>query len=218
MTRTLKIDLFTDVSCPWCLIGTARLDAAIERLPDDVTVEIARHPFQLAPDTPKGGVVVADMLREKYGRDPEPMWAQVEAAAADAGVPLRMAVQPMAYDTAAAHTLVRLAPIERQHRLGNAIANAYFLEGRNTSDPDVLAEIAGSEGLDPETSRATVLDPEALEDTRRMARDAAAHGINGVPYFILNGALAFSGAQPDAIFDQAIEMALDPEKLKAARG
>ena len=69
MTRKIKVDLFTDTVCPWCLVGSVRLDKAIAALPDDVEVEVENHPFYLNPDTPAEGIVVADMLREKYGRD-----------------------------------------------------------------------------------------------------------------------------------------------------
>eukprot|EP01036_Dinobryon_divergens_P013634 gene13634-18390_t len=84
MTRTIKVDLFTDVVCPWCLVGSARLDQAIAALPDDVVVEVENHPFYLDPTTPPEGYDVGEMLRKKYGRDPKEMWARVESEAAKA--------------------------------------------------------------------------------------------------------------------------------------
>src|SRR5215217_308153 len=78
MTKLLKIDVFTDVVCPWCLVGSARLDKAVAALSDDVDVVIENHPFYLDPNTPAEGVIVADMLREKYGKDPKEMWERVE--------------------------------------------------------------------------------------------------------------------------------------------
>lgn len=217
MTKTLRIDLFTDVTCPWCLIGTARLDQAIAQLPEDVEVEVARHPFMLDPRTPAEGVVVADMLRKKYGRDPKQMWERVEEQAHAAGVDLRMETQPMAYNTAAPHTLVRHAPVARQHALASAIANQYFLKGRNTSDPEVLADIAVEHGFDRAEVLRLVTDEAELAETHRLAADAAGQGIQGVPFFIFNNAVAFSGGQPLGVFAQAFEMAMDPAALEAAR-
>ena len=79
MARTLKIDLFTDTVCPWCLIGATRLDQAVAKLPADVTVDIENHPFYLDPTTPPEGYDVGEMLRTKYGREPQEIWARAEA-------------------------------------------------------------------------------------------------------------------------------------------
>lgn len=217
MSKILRIDLFTDVSCPWCLIGTARLDQALAALPDDVVVEVARHPFMLDPNAPAEGVVVADMLRKKYGRDPRQMWDQVERAAQAADVPLDMEVQKMAYNTAAPHTLVRHTPVGRQHAFASAIAEAYFLNGLNTSDPEVLADIAVEHGFDRAEALRLATDPDELAETTELARAASAQGIEGVPFFVLNNAVAFSGSQPPDVFARAFDMALDPAKLAAAR-
>jgi len=147
MTRKLKIDLFTDTVCPWCLIGSARLDQAIARLPGDVEVDVENHPFYLDPTTPAEGVVVADMLREKYGREPREMWARVEGEARASGIDLDLSRQPRSYPTAKGHTLVRLARVKgTQHALANAIAAAYFLDHLQINDDTVLAGIAGRFG------------------------------------------------------------------------
>ena len=125
MTRKIKVDVFTDTVCPWCLVGSVRLDKAIAALPADVEVEVENHPFYLNPDTPAEGIVVADMLREKYGRDPKEMWARVEGEAHTSGIPLDLSKQPRSYPTQKGHTLVRLAKAKgTQHALANAIADA----------------------------------------------------------------------------------------------
>ena len=88
MTRKIKVDLFTDTVCPWCLVGAERLDQAIAALPEGIEVEVENHPFYLNPNTPAEGIVVADMLREKYGKDPKEMWARVESEAQKSGIDL----------------------------------------------------------------------------------------------------------------------------------
>ncbi|HTJ56352.1 MAG TPA: DsbA family protein, partial [Devosiaceae bacterium] len=149
MPKSLKIDLFTDVVCPWCLIGTARLDRAIAALPEDVVVEVENHPFYLDPNTPAEGVVVADRLREKYGREPREMWDRVEAEALKAGVTLDLSQQPRMFPTAKAHTLTRLArTLGTQYALAKAIAEAYFLEHRLINDDEVLADLAVAHGFE----------------------------------------------------------------------
>lgn len=210
MGRKLKIDLFTDTVCPWCLVGSARLDAAVAQLPDDVEVDIENHPFYLDPDTPPEGRVVADMLRAKYGRDPRELWARVEGEARASGIDLDLSRQPRSYPTAKGHTLVRLARAKgTQHGLANAIAAAYFLEHRQINDDEVLAEIASGFGYLREEALLVLRDPEELAMTHDLAVAAARQGIDGVPFFVFGGRLAMSGCQPQEVFGRALQQALD---------
>ena len=94
MSRTIKVDLFTDVVCPWCLIGSKRLDDAIAKLPAEVTVDVENLPFYLDPNTPPEGYDVAEMLRSKYGRDPKTIWAHAEEQARLSGIDLDLSKQP----------------------------------------------------------------------------------------------------------------------------
>lgn len=202
---TFTVDLFTDVVCPWCLVGSARLDRAIANLPAGVTVAVSNHPFYLDPNVPAEGVVVADMLREKYGREPSEMWARVEGEAKKAGIDLDLSKQPRMYPTAKAHTLTRLAkPLGTQHALANAIAAAYFLEHRQVNDDTVLADLGVAHGFDRNEALRIINDPEELAITEKLALDAARQGITGVPFFILANKYGLSGAQPQAVFDQAL--------------
>ncbi|MBU1306723.1 MAG: DsbA family oxidoreductase [Alphaproteobacteria bacterium] len=210
MTKQLKIDVFTDVVCPWCIIGSARLDKAVAALPDDVEVVIENHPFYLDPNTPEEGVVVADMLREKYGREPSEMWERVESEARKAGVELDLSQQPRMFPTKKAHTIARLAkPLGIQHELANAIANAYFLEHRQINDDNVLADIAVEFGFDRGDALDAMNDENELAITEQLANDAAAQGIRGVPFFIFGEKYALSGAQPDEVFAQALAKTIE---------
>ena len=209
MAKLLKIDVFTDVVCPWCLVGSARLDKAIAELPDDVEVVVENHPFYLDPNTPAEGVVVADMLREKYGRDPKEMWARVEDEARKAGVELDLSQQPRMFPTKKAHTITRLAkPLGIQHELANAIANAYFLEHRQINDDNVLADIAVEYGFDRGDAIDAMNDENELGITEQLAVDAAAQGIRGVPFFVFGEKYALSGAQPDEVFEWALQQTI----------
>lgn len=216
MARTLKIDLFTDTVCPWCLIGSARLDKAVAKLPPDVIVDIENHPFYLDPTTPPEGYDVGEMLRSKYGREPREIWARAEAEARKSGIDLDLSKQPRTYRTQKDHTLVRLARVKgTQHALANAIAWAYFMEHRNTGDDEVLAEIATRYGYSREEALQVMHDPDALGETHDLATEAAEQGIQGVPFFVFDNRFAISGAHPQEVFERALRIALGEEKLPA---
>jgi len=205
MSKLLKIDVFTDVVCPWCLVGSARLDKAVAALPDGIDVVIDNHPFYLDPIVQPEGVDVGEMLRTKYGRDPKEMWERVESEAAKAGVTLDLSQQPRMFNTAKAHTITRLSkPLGIQHELANAIANAYFLDHRQINDDNVLADIAVEFGFDRGDAIDAINDENELSITEQLAADAAAQGIRGVPFFIFGEKYALSGAQPDEVFEQAL--------------
>jgi predicted DsbA family dithiol-disulfide isomerase len=206
MPKLLKIDVFTDVVCPWCLVGSARLDTALANLPDDVEVEVENHPFYLDPSVPPEGVDVGKMLAEKYGRDPKEMWARVESEAAKAGITLDLSQQPRMFNTAKAHTLTRLSKANgNQHELANAIAEAYFLNHRQINDDNVLVDIASEFGWDRGDALDAINDENELAITAQLATSAAQQGIRGVPFFVFGEKYALSGAQPDEVFVQALD-------------
>lgn len=210
MAKLLKIDVFTDVVCPWCLVGSARLDKAIADLPDDIDVVVENHPFYLDPNTPAEGVVVADMLRAKYGKEPREMWERVESEARKAGIELDLSRQPRMFPTKKAHTITRLAkPLGIQHELANAIANAYFLEHRQINDDNVLADLAVEYGFDRGDAIDAMNDENELAITEQLATDAAAQGIRGVPFFVFGEKYALSGAQPDEVFQRALAQTIE---------
>lgn len=210
MSKILKVDVFTDVVCPWCLVGSARLDTALAALPDDVEVVVENHPFYLDPSVPPEGVDVGEMLREKYGKDPREMWARVEGEAKKAGIDLDLSQQPRMFNTAKAHTITRLAkPMGIQHELANAIAEAYFLEHRQINDDNVLADIAVAFGYDRGDALDAMNDENELSITEQLATQAAQQGIRGVPFFIFGEKYALSGAQPDEVFAKALAQTIE---------
>jgi predicted DsbA family dithiol-disulfide isomerase len=216
MAHLLKVDVFTDPVCPWCLIGSVRLDRVLSALPEGIDVVIENHPFYLDPDTPEEGVDTGEMLRAKYGRDPVELYERVESEAVRMGIDLDLSQQPRRYPTATAHTLVRYAkPFGTQHALANAIAEAHFLEHRAINDLSVLADIAEDHGIDRGEAMDVMSDATHLAETERLASEAAQQGIRGVPFFVFNQKYAISGAQPEEVFVKAIEQTLagaEPEQ------
>lgn len=217
MTRTLKIDVFTDTICPWCLVGVARLDQALAALPDGVAVDIENHPFYLDPELPPEGEDVRERLERKYGRPPDEMWARVEAEARKSGIDLDLSRQPRSYPTQKGHTLIRLARAKgTQHDLAKAIAWAHFMEHRQINDDNVLADIAAQHGYARDEALQVIGDADAVGETHDLAMSALQQGMQGVPYFVFDQRFALSGCQPQEVFGKALRVALGEETLPGA--
>jgi predicted DsbA family dithiol-disulfide isomerase len=201
----LTVDIFSDIVCPWCFIGTRRLERVIaERGLTDA--EITYRTFLLDPTTPDEGRNVPEMIRTKYGRDPAPMFARVEAEARSSGIPLDLAKQPMSYSTVRAHTLLRHAiELGTQRALADAMFHAYFLDAKNIADLDVLVALATAHGFAADRARALITDEQELAITRREQEVPRELGIRGAPFFIFNRAIAVSGAQPEKVFGQVLD-------------
>lgn len=207
MTK-LEIDVVTDIVCPWCLIGLRRLTQALEALPE-VEAELRFHPFLLDPTTPDEGRDLRETLRAKIAGPVEPMFERVEAAARESGIPLDFAKVARSPSTLRAHTLARHAATRgTQQALTSALFDAYFLEGRDVGNLEVLLELASAHGFEADEARALLADEDELRTTREHAASMAGQGIRGVPFFILGGRLALSGAQPVETMKDAIERAL----------
>jgi predicted DsbA family dithiol-disulfide isomerase len=204
---SLSIAIVSDVVCPWCLIGTSRLEKALEAFPD-LDVDVTYLPFLLDPSTPPEGADLRERLKKKYGGDPDAMFGRVEAAARETGVPLDFAKVRRSVNTVKAHTLLRHAQGKgTQRALAKALFGAYFLEGRDVGSEDVLVELATTHGFTRAEAEALLHDDAELAATRKEATAMAQQGIDGVPFFILGERLAIPGAQPVEVFRGAIERA-----------
>lgn len=207
MTK-LTIDIVSDLVCPWCFIGTRRLELALEAFPD-VEAELNYHPFLLDPNTPPEGVDLRANLRRKYNADPERMFGQVEQAARDSGIPLDFSKVRLSVNTIKAHALSETAAEHgAQRALIKALFSAYFLDGQNIGDDAVLVQLGKAAGLSEDDAKAAISSPDLLASVRSQAQDASRQGISGVPFTILDGRFALSGAQPVEVFRGAIERAL----------
>jgi predicted DsbA family dithiol-disulfide isomerase len=205
---TVAIDLWTDIVCPWCFIGVERLEKLVASMKADV--EVRHHPFQLDPSTPPEGRNIREWLSKKYGRDPTPMFANVEAAAREGGLALDLSKQPIVYPTLAAHTLIASAKTPAAgHALARALFHAYFVDAKNIADAETLAVIAEPHGFARDETIALVTSPAALAETREAVSESRRLGIQGVPFFLFGEKLAVSGAQPEAVLREAIERAGD---------
>src|SRR5688572_17759614 len=157
MTPHLKIDFVSDISCPWCVIGLRSLEQALERIGGETTAEIHFQPFELNPQMPPEGQDIAEHIAQKYGSTPEQLARNQEAIRARGaalGFTFNMDKRARVYNTFDAHRLLHWAQLEgRQRDLKQALFTAYFTEGRNPGDRDVLVEVAREVGLDPQRAR-----------------------------------------------------------------
>ena len=194
----LKIDLYSDPICPWCIIGAYRLDKVLrERFPG-LDVEIEHIPFELHPDAPAEGFRIADYFRRKGIPDPKIAFARPEAEARASGLDLDLSKQAFGYRTVDAHTLLRHARKRgTQHDLSMALMNANFHEARNISNKDVLAEIAARHGFTAEEARAILADPAEQAETERQTAASRAKGVRSVPTFVIGGAAMGGGSEDD---------------------
>jgi predicted DsbA family dithiol-disulfide isomerase len=209
----LTIDIVSDVVCPWCYIGMRRLGVALTRIGQaepDTRLRIRWHPFQLNPDLPASGVDRREYLEAKFG-GPEraaEIYARVRAAGDTVGIPFdfeRIATQPNTLD---AHRLIAWAQVEADaNPLVERLFRAYFLEGQNVGDRAVLAALAGEAGHDAAAARAFLESGAGIDEARAADRKAREMGIGGVPFFIFDGRVAVSGAQPPDVLVDAINQA-----------
>ncbi len=206
----LDIDLVADMVCPWCFIGWRRLQAAAALRPD-VDVHVTWRPYQLDPTLPEGGVDRAAYLAKKFpdaARRREVSRMLVDLAAED-GITLNFDRIEKSPNTLAAHRLVRWAQAEgRQAEVLEGLFAAYFTDGKDIGDPEVLADIGAAAGMD----RLRILDRLArgedlavVGQEHQIARDA---GVTGVPFMIFAQKFSVIGAEAPAKLVRAIDHAL----------
>jgi len=208
----MQIEIYSDVVCPWCFIGKRRLEQALETAGYAQEAHIAWRPFQLNPTMPKEGMDRRVYLDAKFGgADARRAIEERVAKAGEAdGIEFafdRIARTPNTFD---AHRLIWFAEQQGcQDQVVEALFHSYFTKGREIGNLDSLAEIASDCGLNREEVERFLASDRAVQEVR--AEEATGHrlGIRGVPYFVLNGSLSISGAQPPEIFVSALQQAAE---------
>ncbi|HET8927700.1 MAG TPA: DsbA family oxidoreductase [Microbacterium sp.] len=209
MTDAIKIDVWSDIACPWCYIGKRNLEnglasAAADENPPEV--EVVYHSFELSPDTPvdfDGSEI--DFLATHKGMPVEQvqgMLDRVTGVAAQAGLDYRFDILKHT-NTVKAHELLHLAKEQgRQHDMAERLMAAYFTEGRHVGRVDDLVSLAAEIGLDAAATRDALESGRLTDAVRADQAQAQAYGISGVPFFVIDGKYGVSGAQPAEAFAQ----------------
>lgn len=221
--KKLRIDIWSDIACPWCHVGKRRLEAALAQFPHANDVEITWHAFELDPSAPRSidtsTVSYADRLAKKYRSSVTEAQGMIdrmtEVARAD-GLDFHFEkIRPG--NTFDAHRVVHLAGERgKQDAVKERFLRAYLGEGEAIGDPETLVRLAAEAGLDAEEVRATLAGDAYAKDVRADEAEAADVGIRGVPFFILGGRYAISGAQPAELLLRALNQAWNELAAKPA--
>ena len=206
----MRVEIWSDVVCPWCYIGKRKFEDALARFEGRADVEVVWRPYQLDPTAPPGSATpVAEAYARKFG-GPEraaQIIENVTGVAAGAGLEFHME-RAVRANTLAAHRLLRLAEQEyglaTQDDLKERLLQAYFVDGRNVGDTDTLVELAAAAGLQPERARALLDSDEGIAETRAEIAHANDLDITAVPTFVIDGRWSIPGAQDPELFLRAL--------------
>jgi len=203
----VKLDIISDPICPWCYIGKANLDKALAEVPDHPFV-IEWHPFQLNPDMPAGGMDRRDYLETKFGGKERAAraYAPVVDHAEKAGLTINLDKMQVTPNTVNAHRLIHWAGIEqRQTLVVDLLFKAYFVEGRDIGDAEVLADIADTAEMDAAVVSKLLASDNDAEDIRKRDAHSREMGVQSVPTFIVANQHAVPGAQPPEVWANVIK-------------
>ncbi|MEV6668333.1 DsbA family oxidoreductase [Streptomyces nigra] len=210
----MRVEIWSDIACPWCYVGKARFEKALAAFPHRDQVEVVHRSFELDPGRAKGDIQpVITMLTKKYGM------SAAQAQAGEENLGAQASAEGLAYRTEGRdhgntfdmHRLLHLAKRHgRQDELIQILYRANFAEERSVfaEGDDRLVELAVEAGLDADEVRRVLADPSAYaDDVRADEREAAQLGATGVPFFVLDRTYGVSGAQPAEVFTQALTQA-----------
>jgi len=203
----MRVDIWSDVICPWCYVGTARFTKALAGFGAKDQVEVVYRSFELDPSWPAGQTMpVLDMLASKYrlsAAEAEAAEGRVAGLARAEGLGFR--TDRVMGNTFDIHRVLHLGRAQGfQHHLLKAIYHAYFAAAEPVFEADTLAAVAETAGLDPDDVKQTLASDDFADEVREDERQARALGISGVPFFVFDGRLAVSGAQPAATFTEVL--------------
>jgi len=203
----IKLDIISDVICPWCYIGKAHLDRVLEAHPDH-PFTIEWHPFQLNPTMPDAGMDRREYLEHKFGgkEGAVRVYGQIAEAAEAAGLDIDFGAIQRTPNTINAHRLIHWAGLEgRQTAIVSKLFKAYFKEGRDIGDAEVLLNISEAAEMDREMVARLLATDQDVADIRARDANARARGVTGVPTFVVANQHVLSGAQQPDLWAKVIE-------------
>ncbi|HKT37557.1 MAG TPA: DsbA family oxidoreductase [Ktedonobacterales bacterium] len=207
----MKVEIWSDVVCPWCYIGKRRFESALSEFPHRDDVEVIYRSFELDPTAEiDSGMSVTEMLSRKYGvslAQADAMNSRVTGIAAGEGLDYHLEHARHA-NTVKAHRLIHLAASKGlQDAVLERVMTAYFSEGENIGDAETLVRLAAEAGLDGDEARAALEGDAYADAVHADERRAQMLGITGVPFFVIDERYGVSGAQPAELFSQVLEEA-----------
>ncbi len=213
----IKIDVVSDVVCPWCYIGKRRLEKAIAAVADRVDITLEYHPFELNPDMPAEGRNQKEYLTQKFGGEERyhQLTHHVTKTAAQEGLQFDYQKQTTSPNTRNAHRLIWVAKkYGKQIEMKEALMKAYFTDGIDLTKTENLVTVAAHVGLDAAETETFLNSSEGVVDVTTEEMQNAQRGISGVPFYIINNQYGLSGAQPSEVFAEAL-LEISAEKASA---
>ncbi|MBL7845356.1 MAG: DsbA family oxidoreductase [Cyclobacteriaceae bacterium] len=210
MKQIIKIDVVSDVVCPWCYIGKRRLEKAVQNLSDQYDFDITYHPFELNPQIPVAGVNQKEYLVNKFGGEERynQITEHVTRIAAEEGLTFNFEKQAISPNTRNAHRIIQWAKAsDKQVEVKEAMMKAYFTDGVDLSKPENLVLVAETSGLKKSDVEALLQSTSGLAEVEQAEKEMQELGITGVPFYIIQNKYGLSGAQPSATFIEVIEKA-----------
>ncbi|GHO83712.1 DsbA family oxidoreductase [Dictyobacter formicarum] len=207
----MKVEIWSDVACPWCYIGKRRFEAALAEFKHKDQVEVIWRSYQLDPSAPRtSDTKMTDVLAQKYGvsvQQAAAMNERVSTLAAEVGLDYHMD-DIRHSNTFDAHRLIHLAASHNvQDAAKERLLKAYFTEGASIGDTETLVKLASEVGIDAEEARSVLAGNAYTDDVKADIERARMFGIEGVPFFAVDEKYGISGAQPTEVFKQALDQA-----------
>ncbi|GAC20523.1 DsbA family oxidoreductase [Paraglaciecola arctica] len=213
MTTQLKIDIVSDVSCPWCIIGYQALNQALTNLAPDIQADITWQPFELNPQMPKEGQEITEHITQKYGiseQQAEQNRAAIKERGLSVGYEFGNRGGGRIYNTFDAHRLLHWAhEFGKQTELKLALFDLYFQQSGNPSDHQQLLAVVESLGLDVAQAKQILDSDKYTAEVRKLQQHYQAAGVSSVPAVIVNDKHLISGGQPTEVFEQALKQIAD---------
>jgi predicted DsbA family dithiol-disulfide isomerase len=210
MGKNLDIQIVSDVVCPWCYIGKRNYDKAIQSLKSlspDLKINLHLRPFRLDPSIPSEGIPRDKVMEEKFGGKAhlQKIFSRTKKAAQDAGIQMEFLPGIQQPNTLDCHRLIRLAGEHNlQEKMLESLFNAYFTENKNLADQSFLSKLAIHVGISEKELAEFWGKGLYKEETESEELRMRSLGVTGVPFFILNGGYAFSGAQPPEVMESIL--------------
>ena len=215
----MKVDIYSDIACPWCYIGHARFQRALEQFAGSDRLDVRYRPYQLDPDAPARAEPMLDYLARRFGAQARAMADRVIRIGRDAGLAMDYE-RGLAVNTLNAHRLVSLAERERgtpaQDAMVVRLFAAHFAEGCDVGDPDALAKLAADVGMDPVAVRDHLRSDAGTREVRDEISAARRLGVTAVPTYVFDDRYIVEGAQPTELFVQALDVVVREETPSSA--
>ncbi|WP_406298982.1 DsbA family oxidoreductase [Embleya sp. NBC_00888] len=216
----MKVEIYSDIACPWCYVGKRRFERALAAFPGAEDIQVTYRPYELDPTTPAEPAPLRERLAAKFGAaNLDGMNARLADVGAGEGITFDF-TRALAVNTLTAHRVLWLALTEfgptAQAALKDRLLAAYFTEGENVADHDRLTEFAVEAGLDRDRVVAFLASDEGTDEVRREIAEAQEMGVTAVPTFVFEGKWAVQGAQEASTFLQVLEQVRDQSAESAA--